>query len=169
MRSFQTLAMWEKSVDKQWPGVLWQDPGHCPPRAVAFSYLSLFPYLQFSLLPSQHFLFLGDFAVLWPLGCWPCLWITKVGEGRGSCLTAVTCEGTPGVKGLKPSAARLRGSCHHSGVPYLLYRDSGQFIAISLLFAVFTLMEEKQVGEWWNCSLRRETDKVVNTCTKSHA
>lgn len=67
-------------------------------------------------------------------------------------------------EGLEALCSQISGGCPHTGVPYLLYKDSGQFLAISQLFTIFTLMEEKQLGEWSNCSLRKETDKVVKTC-----
>lgn len=76
------------------------------------------------------------------------------------------CEG---LEGLEALCGWLLGGCHYTGMLYLLYRHNGWFIAISQVFTIFTLIEKKQVGEWSNCSLRKETDKVVKTCTKSHA
>lgn len=167
MRPFQTMAMWEKWVDKQNPGVLWQRPGDCPSRAVAFPHLSIFPYLQL------HTSF-STFSV----SSWFCISVTlrmvtmlggnKGMRGKRKLLHCCWMWRHSWCEGLEALCSQILGFVI-TLVCLICYRDNGWFRAISQLFTIFTLMEEKQVGEWWNCSLRRKTTKVVKTCTKSHA
>ena len=170
------MTMWERSVDKEQPGVLWQRPEKIlsPSRAAVFLHLRmcLFPNLQFSQIPFWHFLILGDFATQWPLGCRPCVCITKVWEWKTKATSLLL-----HAKALLIALGLLQpasGGSSNSQSLFALHRQRRFYSNFKGVYHLHPNREKAgwradQIAAWEN----RETDKAakrgVKICRKPHA